>query len=195
MTQIRNVGFLIFDGMEDLDFAGPYEVFTVTMRTQKPRPFDVYTFAETETIRTYGDLQVIPHYQISACPEPDILLIPGGQGTRVLMEKPDLLNWIKERAARVEYLLSVCTGSLVLARAGLLDGLTVTTHHSAFEELAREAPTARIEKERRYVDNGKIITSGGISAGIDMALHVVARLLDEAAAQTTADHMEYRWLP
>lgn len=195
MTRIRNVGFLIFNGMEDLDFAGPYEVFTVTMRTQKPRPFDVYTFAEAEMIRTYGGLQVIPHYHISACPEPDILLIPGGQGTRVLMEKPDILDWIKQRAESVEYLLSVCTGSLVLARAGLLSGLTVTTHHSAFEELAREAPDAIISKERRYVDNGQIITSGGISAGIDMALHVVANLLDEAAAQTTADHMEYRWLP
>ena len=195
MAEPRQVAFLIFDDMEDLDFAGPYEVFAVAARTQQPTPFAVYTVAENDAVTTRGGLRLIPHYTVHNCPPPDILLVSGGWGTRVLLDRDDLLDWIRAQAARVEHVLSVCTGALVLARAGLLDGLGATTHHSAFDLLRAEAPTAEVYEDRRYVDNGQVITSSGISAGIDMALHVVARLLGSEAAQATADYMEYRWLP
>lgn len=203
MSQTRNVAILIFDDVEVLDFAGPFEVFSVTGRRDGSNPFDVYTVAETtEAVLARNHFSVNPRYTLDNCPSPDILLIPGGggyspdgnpYGTRKVMHNQKLLNWIKYSAERTELLLSVCTGALILAQARLLDGLTATTHHGAIQELRRLAPDTEVETERRVVDNGNVILSAGISAGIDMSLHVVARLLGKAQAIETAKYMEYDW--
>jgi transcriptional regulator GlxA family with amidase domain len=195
-TRPRNVAILIFDDAEVLDFCGPFEVFSVTGRAEPVRPFNVYTVAEKAApVLARNGLSVNPAYTLADCPKPDILLIPGGYGTRREMNNPALLAWITAQAGQVELLLSVCTGALVLGKAGLLDGLQVTTHHSAFDLLAEVAPGATICLAERFLDNGRVIVSAGISAGIDMSLHVVSRLLGVEVAAETARYMEYDWRP
>jgi transcriptional regulator GlxA family with amidase domain len=189
----RNLGILIFNEVEVLDFCGPFEVFSVTGRKQDPTPFKVYTIAESEgPVLARNGLSVNPAYTIHNCPTPDILVVPGGYGTRREMHNTTLINWIREVFPRTELTLSVCTGALLLAKAGLLDGLKATTHHNAMDELRGVIqPTTEIQPDKRFVDNGKIVLSGGISAGIDAALYVVARLLGNDEARATAEHMEY----
>jgi transcriptional regulator GlxA family with amidase domain len=190
----RNVVILLFDEVEVLDFAGPFEVFSVTGRRENATPFNVVTVAERAgVIHARSGLAVTPRHAFSDCPAPDILVIPGGFGTRREMHNEGVIGWIRSQAANVEILLSVCTGALLLARAGLLAGLDVTTHHGAFDLLAATAPDATVHSNRRFIDNGRVITSAGISAGIDAALHVVARLLGEVQARETAAYMEYDW--
>jgi transcriptional regulator GlxA family with amidase domain len=137
----------------------------------------------------------MPHFTIADCPPAEILVVPGGYGSRALLADGELLGWVRRRDAEAELTLSVCTGALVLGAAGLLDGLEATTHQGALDELRRWAPAATIRPEARIVDNGRIILSGGISAGIDMSLHVVARLLGMEKAVETARYMEYDWRP
>ena len=194
MNASRNVAIFIFDEVEVLDFCGPFEVFSVTGKRNGLNPFNVYTVAkESGPIAARNALSINPHFSFADCPPPDILLIPGGAGTRQVMQKREVLEWIRERSRETELLLSVCTGSLVLGKAGLLDGLTATTHHMALAELAKAAPNSTVDSKQRFVDNGKIITSAGISAGIDMSLQVVAKLLGREQALETASYMEYDW--
>ena len=194
MTKRRNVGIFIFDDVEVLDFAGPFEVFNVTGEVIQPAPFHTYTIALTnESIKARGKLSINPHYSIENCPQPDILLIPGGDGRKVLMNNPMMLTWVKEQYPKVEYMLSVCTGAFILAHAGLLDDLSATTHHGAFNEFKATLPQIKLIEDQRFVENGNIITSGGISAGIDMALYVVEKLLGQEKLQLTLDEMEYQW--
>ena len=190
----RNVAILMFDDVEVLDFAGPFEVFSVTSELSKgERPFAVSTVAEHPgAVNARNGLSVNPDCTISDCPPPDILIVPGGQGTRKLIDNSAVINWIKDCARTAELVLSVCTGSLLLAKADLLEGLAATTHHRALELLRELAPNTTIIENQRFVDNGKIITSGGIAAGIDMSLHVVGKLLGTAQAEQTAEHMEYK---
>jgi transcriptional regulator GlxA family with amidase domain len=196
MNQIRETAILIFDDVEVLDFCGPFEVFAVTGNTQSTRPFHVYTIAEKPgPIIARNGLSVNPNYTLAECPAPDILLVPGGQGTRREMHNTNLTNWIREQAEPAELVLSVCTGALLLAGAGLLDNLEATTHHNALELLREVAPNTRVDETKRFVDNGKIVLSAGISAGIDMSLHIVERLLGHEEAVKTAWHMEYDWRP
>ena len=196
MNSPRNVAILIFDDVEILDFCGPYEVFGVTGEEEQPKPFNVFTIAEAKKpVLARNQLSVNPSYSLTDCPPINILLIPGGLGTRKQMHNPWLLDWIRTQAESVELLLSVCTGALLLAKAGLLDGLAATTHHCAFELLQEIAPKTEIRQGDRFVDNGKIILSAGISAGIDMSLYVVAQLLGEETAIATAREMEYNWRP
>ncbi len=196
MTKQRNVAILIFDEVEVLDFAGPFEVFNVTGEVLEPAPFNVYTIAQSsEPIKARGQLSINPHYTLDTCPQPDILLVPGGAGTRPLLKNQLLQDWLIAQAGQVEYLLSVCTGSLVLAKAGLLDGLGATTHNAAFDLLRENGPTTTVYTDKRYVDNGKIITAAGISAGIDMSLYVVHKLMGAEKLQVTLDVMEYHWSP
>ncbi|GAB4573517.1 MAG: DJ-1/PfpI family protein [Anaerolineae bacterium] len=192
---MKRIAILLFDEVEVLDFAGPFEVFSVAARINDPQhpAFEVVTVATKTPISARGGLQVIPHHLLADCPPLDILLVPGGWGTRPLMGDEALLEWLATRAQEVELLLSVCTGSLLLGKAGLLDGLRATTHHSALDLLRRTAPAVTVDETARFVDNGRIITSAGIAAGIDMALHVVASLLGEAHARATAEYMEYPW--
>lgn len=189
----RNVAILIFDEVEVLDFCGPFEVFGVTgRRNAGDSPFHVYTVAEKAApVLARNGLSVNPSYSIENCPRPDILLIPGGFGTRTQIHNEALLQWIKAQSEQVELLLSVCTGALLLAKAGLLDGLSATTHWAAIEELRAVAPNTRICSDERYVDNGKIVLSAGVSAGIDMALYIVSRLLGKEQAAETARHIQY----
>ena len=191
----RNVAILVFDDVEVLDFAGPLEVFTVAADMIRPSPFYVYEVGLTSSpVLTRGRLLASPRYSIENCPSPDILVVPGGMGTRPLLKHERLLAWIAERAAASELVLSVCTGALLLARAGLLIGLEATTHHGAFDLLAELSPSTRIARDKRFVESSdRIITSGGISAGIDMALHVVERLVGAKAREIVVEEMEYGW--
>ena len=196
MTGRRNVAILLFDDVEVLDFAGPFEVFAVTGQREGEGPFRVYTVsAEGRPVRARNGLRVTPDFALADCPAPEILLVPGGYGTRQAMHDAALTGWVREKSAQAELTLSVCTGALLLAEAGLLEGLTATTHHSALELLRQSAPGATVRDDLRICDNGRIVLSGGISAGIDMSLHVVARLLGRAQAEETARWMEYRWQP
>lgn len=188
----RTVAIILFDDVEVLDFAGPFEVFSVCGRRSQLDPFDVFTVSERgQTIRARNGLVVTPLHSFASAPAPDILLVPGGFGTRREMKNPVMLEWVARLGASCEYLLSVCTGALVLACAGRLDGLEATTHHLAFDELRAVAPRTMVREGARIVDNGRVILSSGVSAGIDMSLHVVARLLGDDLAMETARYMEY----
>lgn len=194
MNKTRNLAILLFDDAEVLDFCGPFEVFSVASRKTEPAAFNVYTVAaRTGPILARNGLSVNPQHTLADCPKPDILLVPGGLGTRKEMNNSLLIDWIRETTDSSELVLSVCTGALLLGKAGLLDGLDVTTHHVAYDLLREIVPSGTIHEDRRFVDSGKIITSAGIAAGIDMSLHVVERLLGEEAAAATAWHMEYPW--
>ncbi|HEY9282819.1 MAG TPA: DJ-1/PfpI family protein [Pyrinomonadaceae bacterium] len=191
---MKNVAILIFDDVEVLDFCGPFEVFSVAGRRSGLNPFNVYTVAQNPgPVAARNNFSVNPAHTLSDCPRPDVLLVPGGYGTRREMHNEALTGWIARRAAEVELLLSVCTGALLLARAGLLEGLSATTHHGAFDLLREVAPNTAVLESERVVDNGKIILSAGISAGIDMSLYAVGRLLGEEQAEETAAYMEYDW--
>jgi transcriptional regulator GlxA family with amidase domain len=196
MQPTRNLGILLFDDVEVLDFCGPFEVFSVARHFVDPPAFNVFTMAETtRPVLARNGLSVNPQYRLSDEPEPQILLVPGGQGTRREMHNAPLIDWICARSQTAELVLSVCTGALLLAKAGLLDGLEATTHHGAVDLLRQVAPHTTIHTDRRFVDNGRVICSAGIAAGIDMSLHVVERLLGSEVAAKTAQQMEYPWTP
>ena len=188
----RAVALLLFDDVEVLDFAGPFEFFAVTDELSGGTTFNVFTVGVTPgSIRARNGLKVVPDFTPETAPAADILIVPGGAGTRPLLRQPSLLEWVAHRARQAEVVLSVCTGSLVLARIGLLDGLTATTHHENLSDLASLAPTAIVDGSKRFHDHGHIVTAAGISAGIDASLHLVGRLLGVDAATRTAVYMEY----
>lgn len=190
----RHVAILIFEEVEVLDFAGPFEVFAVTNELNGFDAFHTFTVAEIPgSIRARNGLKVVPDFTLESAPAPHLLLVPGGAGTRALLRKPSVLEWIRQRARKAEVVASVCTGALVLAQAGLLHNLRATTHHENFAELAALAPNTDIVKDVRFTDNGQILTAAGISAGIDLSLHIVARIHGVETAQRTAAYMEYRW--
>jgi transcriptional regulator GlxA family with amidase domain len=190
----RNLAILIFDDVEVLDFCGPLEVFSVAGSLVDPPAFRVYTVAQsTKSVLARNGLSVNPQYALADAPASQMLLVPGGLGTRREMKNGALIDWIRDRAKRAELVLSVCTGALLLAKAGLLEGLEATTHHVAFDLLREIAPNTTVHTDRRYVDNGRVICSAGIAAGIDMSLHVVDRLCGAEVAAKTARHMEYPW--
>lgn len=190
----RAVAILIFPGVELLDFAGPFEVFSAARRASDApdRLFDVFTVAESaEPIRCNNPVTVMPDYTLATCPAADILVIPGGQGTRTAIDRPALIAWIRERAAVAEITTSVCTGSFLLAQAGLLAGKAATTHWGSITYLRQAFPDIDVREQARWVDEGAVVSSAGVSAGIDMALHVIARLHGAGAATTTARWIEY----
>ncbi len=188
----RTVAILLFDEVEVLDFAGPFEVFAVTDELAGYRLFRVVTVAqEKRAIRARNGLGVNPDHSFADCPPPDILVVPGGNGSKALLKIPAVLAWVRASADAAEVVASVCTGARLLAKTGLLDGLRATTHHENFAELRELAPRATIVEDERFVDTGRILTAGGISAGIDLSLHLVARLHGSATAQKTATYMEY----
>lgn len=192
----RIVLVVLFDDVDTLDFCGPLEVFSITgQRATGPVPFTVTTVAERQAppVTTRSGLSITPYYTYRDAIQADILIVPGGLGARHERKNPATLEFIKRQAADAELVVSVCTGALLLGAAGLLDGLRAATHHSALDELAEIAPGCTIVSDRRYVDNGAIITSAGITAGIDTALYVVQRLLGPEIANETAAHMEYHW--
>jgi len=195
--QQKTVGILLFPEVEVLDFCGPFEVFSVTRlneskRREEPSPFRVLLIADTtEPISAAGGMRVLPDCTITACPALDILLVPGGWGTRQQMTNARLIDWIRQRAKKVETLSSVCTGALLLGSAGLLDGHRATTHFGALSLLRERFPKINVVDNEHVVEEKNILTSAGISAGIDLALRLVARYFGEEVARRTARHMEY----
>ena len=191
-----NIGILLFDDVEVLDFCGPFEVFSVAAGlgagSGGESPFTVFTLGERAgLVRAAGGLKVQPDYSINDHPPIDLLLVPGGWGTRREVDNPRLIDWIRAQDAQTTLTTSVCTGAFLLGRAGLLEGHRVTTHWGSIERLRRAFPGVTVLDNVRFVDDGKIVTSAGISAGIDMALHLVARLQGEGLANQTARQMEY----
>jgi len=195
----RNVGILIFDDVEVLDFAGPYEVLSRTRlvpgaesrRSDESAPFRVFTVSKTgEMLRATGGLQVVPDHSFENAPEIGILVVPGGFGTRALLEDAETQEWIRGVAARAENVTSVCTGSLVLAKLGLLSGRRATTHWGALDLLRSIDGTVEVSAEERFVDDG-ILSSAGVSAGIDMAFHLVESLCGKECADETARYIDY----
>jgi transcriptional regulator GlxA family with amidase domain len=196
-VQQKRVGILVYPEVEVLDFAGPFEVFSVTRldeerRREQPSPFEVVLVAErTAPVRASGGLRVLPEYDLVGCPPLDVLVVPGGWGSRREVDNAALIGWIRERAARAEVTASVCTGAFLLARAGLLNGRPATTHWRSLDRLRDTFPAVTVERHRHVVQDGALFTSAGIAAGIDLALQVVARYHGEAVARATARHMEY----
>ncbi len=189
----KNTAILLFDDIEVLDFAGPFEVFSVSDELGDYTRFHVYTVArELKPIIARHGLSINPDFDIKNAPLPEILIVPGGDGTRQVLEQEDVIQWIKTCAQNAVKVLSVCSGALILAKTGLLKGLKATTHHQVFEELALLAPATEVVRGQRFIDNGRIITSAGISAGIDMSLHVIESMLGGEIADSTAKYMEYR---
>ena len=193
----KRVGIVLFDKIEVLDFCGPFEVFSSVRlnedrRREEPSPFEVLLVAErSEPVITTGGMKVIPSYTFENCPKLEILMVPGGWGTRKELSNQVLLDWLRTRAAEVELLTSVCTGSMVLGHAGLLDGLRATTHWRSLDWMRDSFPSVTVEYDKHYVADGDVFTSAGISAGIDMTLKIVARYCGEDIARATTKHMEY----
>jgi transcriptional regulator GlxA family with amidase domain len=193
----RRVGILVFDGVEVLDFCGPFEVFSVVRlveerRREDPSPFEVILVAERpEVVTATGGLKVTPDVSLADSPSLDVLVVPGGWGTRREIGNPVLREWIAQRGRQVETLTSVCTGAMLLGHTGLLDGRHATTHWRSLDWMSESFPRVTVERDLHVVEDGNVLTSAGISAGIDMSLRVVARYHGEAIARATARHMEY----
>lgn len=191
------VGIVIFDDVEVLDFCGPFEVFSVTRvdedrRFEDVSPFELHLIAQSpDPVTTTGGMKVIPDCTFDQATPLDILVVPGGMGTRQQMHNETLLSFVRGYATSVETLASVCTGALVLGNAGLLDGLSATTHWRSLDWMQSLFPKVAVDQQSHVVNHGHIITSAGISAGIDMALQIVAMQFGEDVARASARHMEY----
>jgi transcriptional regulator GlxA family with amidase domain len=195
-----SVGMLVFDGVAALDVAGPFEVLTrarlepgvESRRSDEQALFDVFTVARTrEPVTATGGLVLVPRHAFADAPRIDLLLVPGGFGTRPLLQDEATIDWIRSAAAAARRTASVCTGALLLARAGLLDGRRATTHWGAFGLLSSLGRDIRVDREARFVDDG-VLTSAGVASGMDLALHVVESLFGRAVADETARYIEYR---
>jgi len=194
---VINVAFIVSDQTALIDLAGPWEVFGDTMLAPHGgpwhggddmiMPFDMYTVSDSQKLISAAGLQVVPNYTFENAPKPRVIVIPA-QGGRSEAQK----RWLLENAKTADITMSVCTGASMLAGYGLLDHQRATTHHLFIDEMQRKYPTVEFVTGLRYVDNGKIATAGGLSSGIDLALHVVERYYGDEIAQATADYMEYR---
>lgn len=193
----KKVGMLLYPNIELLDFCGPYEVFSVVRvdedkRMQEPSPFEIYLIAENEgLIKTRAGLQVVAEYSLDNHPPFDILVVPGGWGTRKEINNGKIINWIKKVSQNMGLTTAVCTGSMLLGKAGLLRGKHATTHWRSLPWMKEEFPDTIVEDAYHIVEDGNVITSAGISAGIDMALQVVQKYYGEDVARNTARYMEY----
>ena len=195
----HNVGIFVFNDVEVLDFAGPYEVFTTAARmharidAKAPPLFSAFTIGRTAApLRARAGLSVFPDHDFARHPPIDLLIIPGGVVTAELA-KPQVTQWIATASARSKLTASVCTGAFLLAKAGLLDGKLATTHWEDIDDLKSMFPAVKVQTDQRWVDEGKITTSAGISAGIDMSLHLVERMAGRALATRTARQLDFDW--
>jgi transcriptional regulator GlxA family with amidase domain len=199
VTRTLSVGIYLYDEVEVLDFAGPFEVFSTASRVSRrlepsgPEPFAVTLVAdEPRTVRARAGLRVACGASFADHPPFDVLLVPGGEVSREV-ERADVAAWIARTAPGTTVTASVCTGAFLLAKAGLLDGRRVTTHWEDLDDLRRDFPALRVESGMPWLDEGRIVTSAGISAGLDMSLHLVSRLAGRALAERTARQMDYAW--
>lgn len=183
------VAFLLGESANVIDTAGPWEVLQDVMLDRSTRhhhPFELYTVAPTdELVSMTGGLKVQPHYTIRNAPQPHVIVVPAHKATR------ESLAWLKQASAGTDVTMSVCTGAFQLAHAGLFDGVAATTHHEFWDEFAEQFPQIELRRGLRFVDNGRIAAAGGLTSGIDMALHIVSRYYGVAVAQATAEYMEY----
>lgn len=185
-----SVGIFVYPEVEILDFTGPSEVFA---STEGFKPFLVAF--KKEPLVSQGFITIMPQYSIDDCPPTDILIFPGGN-TGTVSKEQKLIDWIKERSKTTQFMMSVCTGAGLLSQAGLLDGLEVTTWHGFIPGLQEITPSARVLTNTRFVDNGHVVTTAGVSAGIDGSLHLVSKIKGESVAHITAHYMEYdKWAP
>jgi transcriptional regulator GlxA family with amidase domain len=185
------VAFLLADDAVVIDFAGPWEVFeNVQIPGPNPHPFRLYTVAESGTpIRASGGMTILPNYTLVTAPSPKVIVIPAQGGPSMAV-----VDWIRKRAKTADLIMSVCTGAFVLAKTGLLDGKPATTHHGAYAEFAMTYPNVLVRRGARFVETDNLATSGGLSSGIDLALHVVERYYGRSVAQSTAGNLEYQGL-
>jgi putative intracellular protease/amidase len=185
----KNVAIFLYDGVELLDFAGPGEVFSAS-------GFNTYTVSvDGGELTSQGFVKIRPEYSIENCPDADIIVIPGGN-SGPSSNDPNVINWIRNANSRGATFMSVCTGAFIVAKAGLLENKRVTTHWGSTKSLALQYSTTTVLENTRWVDNGFVITTAGVSAGIDGALHFVSRVKGRDAAQRTARYMEYdKWYP
>ena len=182
------IGSLLFPGLDQIDLTGPFEVLSAIPNST------LRIAAKTlAPIKDFHGLTMVADKTFDEMPDLDVLHIPGGPGQQALMDDEETLSFIRKQAAKASSVLSVCTGARLLAKAELLDGLEATTHHGAIDLLRQTAPKTTVHADRRFVDNGRVICSAGIAAGIDMSLHVVGRLLNREVAEKTAKQMEYPW--
>ncbi|SEO97229.1 GNAT family N-acetyltransferase [Paenibacillus sp. OV219] len=194
MLSVKNVAVIVYDQVDALDVTGPFDTFAIA--SNWGQDFRVYTVAleSKNPVRTISGLTIQPDFASWDCPAPDVLVVPGGWGSRKEMYNEKLTGWIYETSQRASFTLSVCTGALLLAKAGLLEELRATTNRRAMDLLKEAAPASTMLVENvRYVDNGRLITSAGVTAGIDAALHLVAKLLGEERALETASRLEHDW--
>ncbi|HET9232756.1 MAG TPA: DJ-1/PfpI family protein [Candidatus Eisenbacteria bacterium] len=196
-TYTRNVAIVVYENAEPLDWTGPYEVYNDAAQAGEANglpAFNVYIVSKTKEPVNAQGLNVVPNYSIQDAPKPDIVIFPGGPASKIT-EDPEFFAWAKQAAIEAEIAQSVCTGAFVLGKAGLLDGLQVTTFHGSIDRLQEAYPKTTVHRGRRFIDSGHVVTTAGISAGIDGSLHVVARLLGRRAAESVAMYMEYAWSP
>lgn len=188
VASTKKVAILIFNGVEIIDYTGPWEVFGAA-------GFDVFTVAASkDPVTTAMGMTVVPKYTFTDAPRPDVLLVPGG-GVHDPLNSPPTMKWVTDMSALADQTISVCNGAFILAQAGLLDGITATTTNHLIDQLQQEYPKINVVHDQRYVDNGKITTTAGLSAGIDGAFHLVSKLMGNGIAQTTALGLEYKWEP
>ena len=187
-----NIGIYIYNQAEVLDFSGPFEVFSVANRLAK-LGWNIWLVAEEESlVEARGVFQVKPHYSIQNVPELDVLIVVGGVHSDEL-RKTEVINWIRKTTEKTHITASVCTGAFLMAEAGLLDGLEVTTHWEDISDLHRNYKNLQVREGIRWIEQGKLFTAAGISAGIDMSLELVSRLASAELAERTARQMEYTW--
>lgn len=187
-----NVGILIFDSAEELDIAGPYEVFAACSELKNYELFNVFTVAKnTSPISAVNGLSVNPKFSFSNSPNIDILIISGGVGTRKQILDEETLNWVMEVHQTTIYTVGICSGSRLLGKLGLLDNRPYCTHKDVYEHMKEVVPSGIPKPEKRYVRFGKIFTSGGITAGIDLSFHIIEILHNRKFAEETAYYMEY----
>jgi transcriptional regulator GlxA family with amidase domain len=191
-TVTRRIGVFVFEGAEELDFVGPWEVLSAWAHQWPGDGVEAFTLArEPGVIRCAKGLRVVPERTWAETETMDLLVYPGGRGVRAHLEDEAILAWVRELAAAGTTLASVCTGSLVLAKAGLLDGRPATTHWGSLDWLAKLGRDLEIRAEDRFVDDGDVLTAAGVSAGIDLALHLVARLHSVERAREVRRYIQY----
>jgi putative intracellular protease/amidase len=188
-TKKLNVAIFVFPVVQTIDFAGPYEVFSQAGT-------NVYTVAEKlDPIQTAAGLLITPKYTFADAPKPDVLVLPGGNGVAKQLANPVAMRWIQETAKAAPQTLTVCTGALLAGKAGLLDGLSATTFYGALDSLSEYAPHTKIVWDKKYVDSGRVITTAGLSSGMEGSLYTVSKLMGMGLAQSIALHIEYNWNP
>lgn len=188
----KHIGILLFDGVEELDAVGPWEVLSWWTRTSPDDGYDVFTMADSlDPVTCAKGLRILPDVTVDAAQPLDVLIYPGGRGTRGHLNDERRLAWVRGQRETVPLLTSVCTGSLVYAAAGILNGRPATTHWSTLDRLGELDPTIEVRPDDRFVDDGDVITAAGVSAGIDMALHLVARLAGFERAREVRRGIQY----